>query len=198
MAPPACRICPSKVTMRNRCPYALASASAVSIFSEMTVRASRLHTIFLYFSLNLTRASAVPKQPFCRSRPVSRRLFARMVSSGRKVARPPSVRLRYEMHCLPTLVLSTTMEDADAPSAVSIAVTNRFSVVMSAETGPCTPFIAPFSACRMTAFTDREKPSYSCCISVSIFTRLCISLSEDCAARRSFCACSAFRRQVSA
>ena len=80
----------------------------------------------------------------------------------------------------------------------SIAVTNRFSVVMSAETGPCTPFIAPFSACRMTAFTDREKPSYSCCMSVSIFTRLCISLSEDCAARRSFCACSAFRRQVSA
>ena len=78
---------------------------------------------------------------------------------GRKVARPPSVRLRYSMQRLPSADVSTTMEDADAPSAVSIAVTNLSSVVISAETGPCTPRIAPRSACCMTALTERENPS---------------------------------------
>ena len=82
-----------------------------------------------------------------------------MVSTGRKVARPPSVRFKYSMQRLPSADVSTTMEDADAPSAVSIAVTNLSSVAISADTGPCTPCIAPRSTCCMIDLTEREKPS---------------------------------------
>ena len=145
--------------MRKRCPRERASASAASIFSHTTVRASRLRTTAPYVSSNCTSVSAVPQQPRSRSSPLSRSDAGRMVSSGRKVARPPSVRRRYSMHALPSSAEPTTIDDADAPSAVSIAVTKRFSVERSAETGPCTPESLPRPACCMTDLTDRAKPS---------------------------------------
>ena len=82
------------------------------------------HTFLL---LESDEGTAVTKQPFLPAfRPVSHEVFARMASSGRKVAaavRAFEVRNALLAHAC---VLSINDGGVDAPSAVSIAVTNRF------------------------------------------------------------------------
>ena len=87
--PPALMICPSSVTMRRRLPLAFAMRTASVSVSATTVRPSRFSKMPLYFPSKLTRSKATPTKPGS-STGASRMTLPRIVSMGRKVARPAS------------------------------------------------------------------------------------------------------------
>ena len=90
-----------------------------------------------------------------------------MVSSGRKVARPPSRCFNRPMAFFPSFFVSTTMCCRAPPKAISMATLQSLSVWMRLPTGPWMPESVRASAARMTIFTALEKPSYSFSISLS-------------------------------
>ena len=94
MEPPALSTCPSRVTMRKRWPNFRAMAMALSIFWAITTRPNRLEKMPAYSGAKEISPSPMPTKPSSRSTALSRKSAGRMVFMGRKVARPPSRRLR--------------------------------------------------------------------------------------------------------
>ena len=94
MDPPALSTWPSRVTMRKRWPNFRAMAMALSMSLAMTTRPSRLEKMPAYCRSKEMSVSPIPKNPSSFSTALSRNSAGRTVFMGRKVARPPSRRLR--------------------------------------------------------------------------------------------------------
>ena len=133
--PPAFISCPSSVTMRRRFPLAFDIRTAAARDSATTVLPSRFRNICSYLLSNSASSLAMPTKPGSLTG-ASRITLPRMVSTGRNVARPASMRFKSSIALRPSFWVSTTIFCAAAPSAVSIARAHSSSVRTRFATGP--------------------------------------------------------------
>ena len=129
-----------------------------------------------YWGSYVTSWDAMPTKPYSWESLGSRSMSPRMALMGRKVARPASRRFKKEMASLASVSRSTTMFCRAAPRAISRATVYWGWVLIRLATGPRIPDRVLRSAACMTAFTAREKPSYSFSISVSRRMRSSLAL----------------------
>ena len=165
--PPAFMSCPSRLTMRRRLPFAFDIRTASARVSATTVLPRRFAKIPSYFASKCTRSYATPTKPgsFTGASFMTPPLT---VSTGRKVARPESMRFSISIALRPSFCVSITIFCIAAPRAVSIASAHSLSALTRFATGPYTPLMLPLADSRMTVLTAFEKPSYSFSISESI------------------------------
>ena len=144
--------------MRRRLPLFLEMRTASASVSATTVLPSRFANMPSYFSSKCARSYATPTKPgsFTGASFIT---LPRIVSTGRNVALPESLRFKSSIALRPSFRVSTAMFCIAAPSAVSIASANSSSVRRRFATGPCMPRRLPRFFSRMTVLTALEKPS---------------------------------------
>ena len=128
---------------------------AESISSHTTVLPRRFSIISLYFLSVVTRSEAILTKPKQSSKSFSSRLRGLIAVSGKNVARPPRVSLRYAIARFASFSLSTITFCNAIPRAVSTATEYLSLTLISCESGPWIPFNAP----RLLSFiTLRTEP----------------------------------------
>ena len=157
--PPAFSTSPSSVTTLNLYPNFLLIAMALSMLSVTTTLPSSERNMPSYFLSYLISSDAIPIYPA--DDDISAALSSVLPFTdvtGRKVARPPPVFLRYAIAAFASCSDSTIMFCSAPPRAVSIASTYLFSTSTRPD---IVPYIeSPFSSFAVrTAFTLRAYPA---------------------------------------